>query len=60
MGDYLEYDSLIEILFSVLSLQQAMLITLKDVFSYTVKEIGRMLRQVRKSSKRLCTDPENG
>ncbi|WP_187444782.1 sigma factor-like helix-turn-helix DNA-binding protein [Rossellomorea vietnamensis] len=63
MGNSLEYDSLIEILFSVLPLQQAMLITQKDVFSYTVKEIACMLRtneeaiktSLHRSRKRLKT-----
>lgn len=42
--DFIEYDSLIELLVSVLPLKQAMLLTLKDVFRYTSKEISTMLR----------------
>ncbi|WP_047985824.1 RNA polymerase sigma factor [Ornithinibacillus californiensis] len=40
----LELDSLLEVLFSSLPLKQAMLVTLKDVFGYTTKEIAAMLR----------------
>jgi RNA polymerase sigma factor (sigma-70 family) len=40
----LELDSLLEVLFSSLPLKQGMLITLKDVFGYTTKEIAAMLR----------------
>lgn len=40
----LELDSLIEILLSRLPLKQSMLITLKDVFGYSSKEIAAMLR----------------
>ncbi|MFI8684904.1 RNA polymerase sigma factor [Rossellomorea sp. NPDC077527] len=39
-----EFEGLIEILLSALPLQQGMLITLKDVFNYTTKEIAAMLR----------------
>lgn len=42
--DSIEYYSLIEILLTTLPLKQAMLITLKDVFGYTSKEIAAMLR----------------
>ncbi|WP_240189976.1 sigma factor-like helix-turn-helix DNA-binding protein [Bacillus sp. P14.5] len=51
MEESMEYDSLIEILFSVLPLQQAMLITLKDVFGYTMKELSIMLRTSEESIK---------
>jgi RNA polymerase sigma factor (sigma-70 family) len=39
-----EFDALIEILLSALPLQQAMLVTLKDVFKYKTREIAAMLR----------------
>ena len=42
--DFIEYYGLIEILFTSLPLRQSMLITLKDVFGYTSKEIASMLR----------------
>ncbi|WRP08704.1 RNA polymerase sigma factor [Rossellomorea aquimaris] len=42
--DFTEYDSLLESLFSQLPLKQAMLLTLKDVFGYSSKEIASMLR----------------
>ncbi|GGP15573.1 RNA polymerase sigma factor [Oceanobacillus neutriphilus] len=42
--DFIEYGSLIEVLLTALPLKQAMLITLKDVFGYTSKEIAAMLR----------------
>ncbi|WLR47419.1 RNA polymerase sigma factor [Halobacillus litoralis] len=42
--DFMEYDSLIELLVAVLPLKQAMLLTLKDVFHYSSKEISTMLR----------------
>ena len=45
------YDSLIEILLSALPLKQAMLLTLKDVFQYTTKEIASMLRVSDESIK---------
>lgn len=47
----LEYDSLIEILLTTLPLQQAMLITLKEVFGYTTKEMASMLRIKNESIK---------
>lgn len=43
-SDFIEYSSLIEALLTALPLKQAMLITLKDVFGYTSKEIAAMLR----------------
>ncbi|MCG7344876.1 RNA polymerase sigma factor [Sporosarcina sp. ACRSL] len=49
--DSLEYDSLLEVLFTSLPLKQAMLITLKDVFGYTTKEIAAMLRVSNESIK---------
>ncbi|MGD6956716.1 RNA polymerase sigma factor [Rossellomorea aquimaris] len=42
--DFTEYDSLLECLFTLLPLKQAMLLTLKDVFGYSSKEIASMLR----------------
>src|SRR5690625_1472926 len=42
--DFTEWDSLLEILYCTLPLKQAMLVTLKDVFLYTSKEISEMLR----------------
>ncbi|MGM0851260.1 MAG: RNA polymerase sigma factor [Bacillota bacterium] len=42
--DFIEYDSLLECLFTQLPLKQAMLLTLKDVFGYSSKEIASMLR----------------
>ncbi|KLV27676.1 RNA polymerase subunit sigma-24 [Niallia circulans] len=42
--DFIDYDSLIEILLTTLPLKQAMLVTLKDVFGYTSKEMASMLR----------------
>jgi RNA polymerase sigma factor (sigma-70 family) len=42
--DFTEYDSLLECLFTLLPLKQAMLLTLKDVFGYSSKEISSMLR----------------
>ncbi|MHA7138849.1 RNA polymerase sigma factor [Rossellomorea arthrocnemi] len=42
--DFTEYDSLLECLFIQLPLKQAMLLTLKDVFGYSSKEIASMLR----------------
>src|SRR5699024_2490042 len=42
--DSTEWDSLLEILYCTLPLKQAMLVTLKDVFLYTSKEISEMLR----------------
>lgn len=49
--DFKEYDSLIEILLSSLPLKQAMLLTLKDVFGYSSKEIAAMLRISNESVK---------
>ncbi|QFT87921.1 ECF RNA polymerase sigma factor SigL [Bacillus sp. THAF10] len=49
--DFTEYDSLIEILLTTLPLKQAMLLTLKDVFGYTTKEIATMLRVSNESIK---------
>ncbi|MFC7784117.1 RNA polymerase sigma factor [Rossellomorea sp. GCM10028870] len=42
--DFIEYDALLECLFTALPLKQAMLLTLKDVFGYSSKEIASMLR----------------
>lgn len=47
----LEYDSLIELLLSALPLKQAMLVTLKDVFQFTSKEMASMLRTSDESIK---------
>lgn len=47
----IEYDSLIDILLSTLPLKQAMLLTLKDVFGFTSKEIAAMLRTSDESVK---------
>lgn len=49
--DSIEYYSLIEILLTILPLKQSMLITLKDVFGYTTKEIASMLRVSNESIK---------
>ncbi|MEH7382042.1 RNA polymerase sigma factor [Bacillus sp. JJ1533] len=49
--DSIEYYGLIEILLSALPLKQAMLVTLKDVFGYTSKEIAVMLRVSDESIK---------
>ncbi|MCH1626030.1 RNA polymerase sigma factor [Ferdinandcohnia quinoae] len=49
--DSIEYYSLIEILLASLPLKQSMLITLKDVFGYTTKEIASMLRVSNESIK---------
>ncbi|WP_308807559.1 RNA polymerase sigma factor [Bacillus sp. MCCB 382] len=51
VSDPTEFDALIEILLSALPLQQAMLITLKDVFQYKTKEIAAMLRVSDESIK---------
>ena len=48
---HLEYNHLIEILLSILPMKQAMLITLKDVFGYSSKEIASMLRVSDESIK---------
>ncbi|WP_042148047.1 RNA polymerase sigma factor [Paucisalibacillus sp. EB02] len=50
-GDSIEYYSLIEILLTTLPLKQSMLITLKDVFGYSSKEIAAMLRVSNESIK---------
>lgn len=50
-SDFTEYSSLIEVLLTALPLKQAMLITLKDVFGYTSKEIASMLRVSDESVK---------
>nr|WP_082051175.1 RNA polymerase sigma factor [Rossellomorea aquimaris] len=42
--DFLEYDALLECLFTALPLKQAMLFTLKDVYGFSSKEIASMLR----------------
>jgi RNA polymerase sigma factor (sigma-70 family) len=42
--DFIDYYGLIEILLTTLPLKQAMLVTLKDVFGYSSKEIASMLR----------------
>ena len=63
----LELDSLIEILLSRLPLKQSMLITLKDVFGYSSREIAAMLRvsnevvktALHRSRKKLQAAPEN-
>ncbi|WP_394581515.1 RNA polymerase sigma factor [Cytobacillus firmus] len=49
--DSIEHSSLIEILLTTLPLKQSMLITLKDVFGYTSKEIASMLRVSNESIK---------
>ncbi|MFB4169067.1 RNA polymerase sigma factor [Virgibacillus sp. JSM 102003] len=49
--DSIEYYSLIEVLLTSLPLKQSMLITLKDVFGYTTKEIASMLRVSNESIK---------
>ncbi|MFD1738881.1 RNA polymerase sigma factor [Bacillus salitolerans] len=49
--DFIEWDSLLEILYSTLPLRQAMLITLKDVFQYTSEEMAEMLRVSNESIK---------
>ncbi|WP_338083081.1 RNA polymerase sigma factor [Bacillus tianshenii] len=49
--DFADYDSLIEILLMTLPLKQAMLITLKDVFGYSTKEMAAMLRVSNESIK---------
>lgn len=49
--DSIEFYSLIEILLTTLPLKQSMLITLKDVFGYTSKEIASMLRVSNESIK---------
>ena len=48
---HLEYNHLIDILLSILPMKQAMLITLKDVFGYSSKEIASMLRVSDESIK---------
>ena len=50
-NDSIEQYSLIEILLTTLPLKQAMLITLKNVFGYTSKEIASMLRVSNESIK---------
>lgn len=62
----LEYDDLIKTLLTTLPLKQAMLLTLKDVFCYTTKEISLMLRisngsvktALHRSRKKLKTNPD--
>lgn len=51
VSDLTDFDALIEILLAALPLQQAMLVTLKDVFCYTTKEIAVMLRVSDESVK---------
>lgn len=51
VNNSIEQASLIEILLTTLPLKQAMLITLKDVFGYTSKEIASMLRVSNESIK---------
>ncbi|MFB5089350.1 sigma-70 family RNA polymerase sigma factor [Psychrobacillus sp. PGGUH221] len=46
-----EWDSLLEILFCKLPLRQAMLLTLKDVFQFSSKEIAQILRVSNESIK---------
>ena len=48
---HLDYNDLIEVLLNALPLKQAMLITLKDVFGYSSKEIASMLRVSDESIK---------
>lgn len=67
VSDPTEFDALIEILLAALPLQQAMLITLKDVFNYKTKEIAAMLRvsdesiktALHRSRKKLNAVPED-
>ncbi|MCR8847939.1 RNA polymerase sigma factor [Rossellomorea sp. SC111] len=67
VSDPTEFDALIEILLAALPLQQAMLITLKDVFNYKTKEIAAMLRvseesiktALHRSRKKLTAVPED-
>lgn len=49
--DSIEYYGLIEILLTTLPLKQSMLVTLKDVFGYSSKEIASMLRVSNESVK---------
>lgn len=49
--DFIDYDGLIEILLTTLPLKQAMLVTLKDVFGYTSKEMASMIRISNESIK---------
>ncbi|MDX8363173.1 RNA polymerase sigma factor [Cytobacillus sp. IB215316] len=66
-NDFLEYDNLIESLLVSLPLKQAMLLTLKDVFGYTIKELSSMLRTsnesiktaLHRSRKRLKSSPKS-
>ncbi|PFA63356.1 RNA polymerase subunit sigma-24 [Bacillus sp. AFS015802] len=66
VSDPYEFDALIEILLAVLPLQQAMLVTLKDVFQYRTKEIAAMLRisdesvktALHRARKKLTAVPE--
>ncbi|MBA2174808.1 RNA polymerase sigma factor [Halobacillus locisalis] len=51
VSDSSEYYSLVELLLTTLPLKQSMLITLKDVFGYTSKEIASMLRVSNESIK---------
>ena len=48
---HIDYNDLIEVLLNTLPLKQAMLITLKDVFGYSSKEIASMLRVSDESIK---------
>ncbi|CAN7513351.1 RNA polymerase sigma factor [Rossellomorea sp. LjRoot5] len=67
VSDPTEFDALIEILLAALPLQQAMLITLKDVFNYKTKEIAAMLKvsdesiktALHRSRKKLNDAPED-
>ncbi|MCA0149499.1 MULTISPECIES: RNA polymerase sigma factor [Rossellomorea] len=67
VSDPTEFDALIEILLAALPLQQAMLLTLKDVFNYKTKEIAAMLRvgdesiktALHRSRKKLNDAPED-
>lgn len=67
VSDPTDFDALIEILLAALPLQQAMLITLKDVFQYKTKEIAGMLRvsdesikiALHRSRKKLNAVPED-
>lgn len=67
VSDPSEFDALIEIMLASLPLQQAMLLTLKDVFNYKTKEIAAMLRvrdesiktALHRSRKKLNAAPKD-
>ena len=50
-SDSLDFDSIIESLLLTLPMQQAMLLVMKDVFLYSIKEIALMLRIREESVK---------